>query len=437
MSGNHRGGGDRGSRSGEYRSFSGQPRAGANRPLDDLPGGPGPADHAPRTGDSPARPGDTAARPGNYAGRAGEPGGRSGDYTGRPSEAAGRPGEYAGHSGEQAGGPGPYASRSGDYAGRSGDYAGRSGESADRSGNYASRSGEYGGRSGDYAGRSGEYRGRSGEYAGGSGGYAGRSGEQAGRSGEQVGRSGEYRPRSGEYRTRSGTHRVVRERRRGRRLVAVLLGVAAGAGACALAAFVVISGLGGHDRGTSGQVVGSTAQTPAAKAEKTAVPDACTLLDSKIADRLAPHAERGPADNYASNDRQNQCVWGVYSGEDQRQLSVEMRAIAGTQAQSPTDAARAAFVSERTADESGKALIGGQEITDKARVNGLGDEAYVVYSVDKDQGSGAAVANVRLANVLVTVHYSGSDGSDPIPTGAALTGTQDAARSVVEALNQS
>ncbi|RFU43168.1 hypothetical protein DZF91_02575 [Actinomadura logoneensis] len=214
----------------------------------------------------------------------------------------------------------------------------------------------------------------------------------------------------------------------------MLLGVLAGAAACALAAVVIVNGFGGRDRHTSGQVVGSAAGTPEAKAEKTAVPDACTLLDAKIADRLAPHAERGPADNYASSDRQNQCVWGVYSGRNQRQLSVETRAIAGTQAQSPTDAARAAFASERTADESGKALLAGQRITDKVRLKGLGDEAYAVYSVDEDQGSGAAVTNVRMANVLVTVHYSGSQGSDPIGTDDALTGAQDAARSVLEAL---
>ncbi|MFC5180366.1 hypothetical protein [Actinomadura harenae] len=336
------------------------------------------------------------------------------------------------------GGGGHRGSRSGEYRSFSGEPrpGGNGTRPGTRPGTPTGRPDEYSGRSGDYGGRSGEYAGRSGEYSARSGEYAGRPGEYAGRSGEYRPRSGEYRTRSGEYRTRSGTHRIVKERRRGRRLMAVLLGVAAGAGACALAAFVIISGLGGHDRGSAGQVVGSTARTPAAKAEKTAVPDACTLLDSKIADRLAPRAERGPADNYASNDRQNQCVWGVYSGKDQRQLSVEMRAIAGTQAQSPTDAARAAFVSERTADESGKALLGGQRITDKTRVTGLGDEAYVVYSVDEDQGSGAAVANVRLANVLVTVHYSGSDGSDALATGDALTGVRDAARSVVEALDQ-
>ncbi|MEV5569372.1 hypothetical protein AB0L06_04925 [Spirillospora sp. NPDC052269] len=415
MSGNHRGGGHRGSRSGEYRSFSGEPRAGGHRPVEGLPGEYG--------------------RPtGEYAAPSGEHGGRSGEYTGRPDEHGRRSIEYDARANEYAAPPSEYAARTGEHGGRTGQYD--AGQYDARSGDYAGPSGEYTGRSGGYAGRSGEYAGRSGDYTGRSGEYAGRSGDYAGRSGEYDGRSGEHRPRSGEYRTRSGSHRVVRERRKGRRLAAVLLGIGAGAGACALAAFVVTSGLGGHDRGTTGQVVGSTARTPAAKAEKTAVPDACTLLDTRIADRLAPHAERGPADNYASNDRQNQCVWGVYSGKDQRQLSVEMRAIAGTQAQSPTDAARAAFVSERTADESGKALLGGQEITDKSRVNGLGDEAYVVYSVDKDQGSGAAVTNVRVSNVLVTVHYSGSDGSDPLATESALTGARDAARSVVEALNQ-
>lgn len=394
MSGNHRGGGHRGSRSGEYRSFSGEPPTGGYRLRGDHLGDLGPADQ-------PARPN--------------EPGAQN-----TPSA------EYSPYPGDQSGPSATYGTRPGDQNTPFGAY----GEQGGPSTAYGARSGEHDRHSGEYAGSSGGYDRRSGEDDR-------RSGEYAGRSGEFEGRSGEYRTRSAEYRARSGSHRVVRERRRGKRFVAVLLGIAAGAGACALAAFVIISGLGGHDRGSTGQVVGSTARTPEAKAEKTAVPDACTLLAPKIADRLAPHAERGPADNYASNDRQNQCVWGVYSGENQRQLSVETRAIAGTQAQSATDAARAAFVSERTADESGKALLGGQQITDKSRVNGLGDEAYVVYSVDKDQASGAAVANVRLANVLVTVHYSGSDGSDALPADDALTAVQDVARSVLESLNQS
>ncbi|MCP2335574.1 DUF4744 domain-containing protein [Actinomadura rupiterrae] len=328
---------------------------------------------------------------------------------------ASRSGEYRSFGGEIQYGPasGEYTSRSDGHPSSSDAYTSRSDGYPPRSDAYASRSDGYPSRSDAYASRSDGYPARSDGYAS----YPG--------------------PRSGEYRTRSGSHRIVRERRRGRRLAAVLAGVAAGAGACALAAFVIISGVGGHDRGSAGQIVGSTAQTPAAKAEKTAVPDACTLLDPKIADRLAPRAERGPADNYASSDRQNQCVWGAYSGENHRQLSVEMRAVPGTQSQSPTDAARASFASERTADESGKALLEGQQITSKTRVTGLGDEAYVVYSVDKGQGSGSAVANVRIANVLVTVHYSGSDGNDPLGGDAAVAGVQDVARSVVGALNQS
>ncbi|MFC4910721.1 hypothetical protein [Actinomadura gamaensis] len=424
MSGSHRSGGHRASRSGEYRSFSGDHRTASGDPAPyAVPGGRPADEYVGRSGERAPRPVQYGARNTEYGSPGSEYGVPSAEYRTRSSEYNTPGAEYGPHTGASIPRATEYGVPSGEYGTPSGEYGTPSGEYGARSGASSPRGTEYGARSGEYAGRSGEYAGRSGAYGA--------------RSGEYAGQSGGYGTRSGEFRTRSGSHRVVRERRRGRRVVAVLAGVAAGAGACALAALVIISGLGGHDRGSSGQIVGSTAQTPAARAEKTAVPDACTLLDPKIADRLAPNAERGPADNYASSDRQNQCVWGAYSGEHRRQLSVEMRALPGTQSQSPTDAARGAFASERSADESGKALLPGQEITDKIRPNGLGDEAYVVYSVDKGQGSGSAVANVRVGNVLVTVHFSGSDGNDPLATDAAVSGAQDAARSVIGALNQS
>ena len=52
-------------------------------------------------------------------------------------------------------------------------------------------------------------------------------------------------------------------------------------------------------------------------------------------------------------------------------------------------------------------------------MTGVGEQAYVVYTVDADDEIGEAVANARLANVLVTVHYSGGDDRDragrPLP----------------------
>lgn len=284
---------------------------------------------------------------------------------------------------------------------------------------YGLGSGSYGSgsyESGDYVVRSGSY-----ESGGGSGGGGG-SRRSAG---------------SGGYRSGSGSHRIVRERRKGRRWAVVVGGVVAGVGACVLAAFAIMSGVGASGGRGSGQVVGGAAESsPMSKAERSMVPDACEVAD-KLAAKLAPGAERNVGDNYQGNDRQSQCVWGAYSNDRRRQLTVELRAVAGAAQQSPTDAARRSFENERRDDESGKALLSGQELTDKTRLTDLGDEGYAVYSVDKGQGSGEAVANVRVVNVLVTVHYSGANDSDPLSANEATDGAVEAARGVVKALDAS
>ena len=115
-------------------------------------------------------------------------------------------------------------------------------------------------------------------------------------------------------------------------------------------------------------------------------------------------------------------------------LTVELRAIAGTASQTPTAVAQGTISSERSADESGKSLLAGQELTEKSDLQGVGDEGYLVYSVDKGQGSGEAITNVRLANVLVTIHYSGSDGGDPLSSKDAGDGATEAAKTVLQAL---
>ncbi|TYK47308.1 hypothetical protein [Actinomadura decatromicini] len=244
--------------------------------------------------------------------------------------------------------------------------------------------------------------------------------------------------RSGEYRT--GSHRVVRERRGGRRLAAILGVVGVGVGICVLAAYAVLSGVGASGGDDAGRVVGSgaTERTPAAKGERTAVPDSCAIVGQGLVDRLAPKAERTEADNYQSDDHQNQCVWGTYAGAAKRQLTVELRAITDTGgARTPTDAARGTFASERTADESGKGLLAGQELAEKTRLSGVGDEGYVVYSVDDKQGSGEAIGNVRTGNVLITIHYSGSDRGDPLSSRAATDGAVEVAKAALRGLDQS
>lgn len=276
-------------------------------------------------------------------------------------------------------------------------------------------------RSGDH--RSDRYRGsESGGYTTPSGGY---------RTG-----SGGYRSSSGSYRPGTGSHRVVRERRAGRRVAIMLAGVGAGAAVCVLAVVAILNGAGSGGDRDSGQVVGSgaTESSPASEGERSIVPDACTMVGDDLAGRLAPDAERDQADNYQGNDRQNQCVWGAYAGNRKRQLTVELRAVAGTAGRSPTGAARIRFAYERRDDESGKALLAGQELTDKVQLTSVGDEGYVVYSVDKGQGSGEAIANIRSVNTLITIHYSGSNDGAPLASRDAVNGAEEAAKAVLRRL---
>ncbi|SNS18363.1 hypothetical protein [Actinomadura mexicana] len=301
-------------------------------------------------------------------------------------------------------------------------------------GGYRPEGGGYGAGGDEYerysSGRpgSGPYQRETGPYETGSGGY--RTG-----SGGYRAESGGYRTGSGGYRT--GSHRA-RERRTGRRWAVVLGGAVAGVAVCGLAAFAVLTGVGASGDKSAGQVVGSgaTDDSPASKGERTAVPDSCTIVGDDLIGRLAPRSERTDADNYQGDDQQNQCVWGAYAGEQRRQLTIELRAIAAGAAASPTDAARRTFATERTADESGKGLLAGQKLTDKIRLTGVGDEGYIVYSVDRNQGSGEAIGNVRVANVLVTVHYSGSDKGDPLSSDAATGGATDVTKAVVTALSR-
>ncbi|TDC69999.1 hypothetical protein E1200_06805 [Actinomadura sp. GC306] len=231
----------------------------------------------------------------------------------------------------------------------------------------------------------------------------------------------------------------MRDRRTGRRWAVVLGGAAAAVAVCVLAAIVLLNGVGASGDDDSGRIVGSGASesSPSANGEFSAVPDSCTILAQDIADRLAPGSKRTEAEAYQSSDRQNQCVWGAYTGKNKRQLTVELRAIEAASGKTATATATALFASERSADESGKALIAGQKLTDKRRLDDVGDDGYAVYSVDKGQGAGEAIANVRSGNVLVTVHYSGGDDGDPLSSDAATDGAVEAARAVVQELGRS
>ena len=290
-------------------------------------------------------------------------------------------------------------------------------------------SGQYGRDDRGYRTGSGAYRTESGSYRTESGGYRTESG------GYRTG-SGSYRAGSGGYRT--GSHRVVRERRAGRRWSVILGATAAAVCGFAFAAFVILNGLDASGEEDGGQVVGSGAgESTQSKGERAAVPDSCAIVGQDVIDRLAPDSERNEADNYQGSDRQNACVWGAYAGESKRQLTLELRAIAAKGGQTAIAAATGAFNAERTADESGESLLAGQELADKQRLDDLGDEGYVVYSVDDGQGSGAAIGNVRVGNVLITIQYSGTNDGDPLSTDAATDGAIEVAKAAIQGLDQS
>ncbi|WP_131732697.1 hypothetical protein [Actinomadura formosensis] len=305
----------------------------------------------------------------------------------------------------------------------------------EESGPYRREADPYQRDSGPYQRETGPYQTGSGDYRSGSGGYrTDTGGHRTGTGGYRA--DGGYPRGSGGSRT--GSHRVARRRRGGRHWAAILAGAGAGVGVCVLAVFLVLSGAGADKEKDGGQIVGSgaTENSPAAKGERTLVPDSCTIVGQGLIDRLAPGSERTQADNYQGNDQQNQCVWGAYTGDNKRQLTIELRTIAGSGGQTPTGTAVKTFMAERAADESGKALLSGQKLTEKIRLTGVGDDGYIVYSVDDKQGAGEAVGNVRLVNVLITIHYSGSNSGDPLSSKAATGGATEVAKAVVEALNQ-
>ncbi|MFA1543913.1 hypothetical protein [Actinomadura monticuli] len=353
-------------------------------------------------------------------------------------------GPYPGESGQYGRDSGQYGREAAAQYGReSGQYGRDSGQYGSESGQYGRESGQYGRESSPYRAGSGPYQRETGPYEAGSGGYGSDTGGYRAAGGGRRTDSGGYRTDSGGYRSgsggyRTGSHRVARDDRGGRRWAAILGGVVAAAAVCVLAVVVILSGVGSGGDKEGGQVVGSGAadSSPTAKGERSLVPDSCTIVGQDLIDRLAPGSERTQADNYQSSERQNQCVWGAYAGDTKRQLTVELRAIEGSAEQTPTDAATKTFTAERTADESGKALLPGQKLTDKFRLEGVGDDGYIVYSVDKGQGAGEAVGNVRLANVLITIHYSGSNDGDPLSSKSATDGAGEVAKTVIQALSQ-
>jgi hypothetical protein len=171
--------------------------------------------------------------------------------------------------------------------------------------------------------------------------------------------------------------------------------------------------------------------------ERDAVPSACDTLSASIAGKLAPGADRS-ATVATQSDQHSECAWSLFGSDQSRQLGVELRAVPGSGGTSATDAAIRTFNNEWRSDRDGKDLADSAEVRDSRGVTGVGEQAYIVYTVDAKAAIGEAVANARLANVLITVHYSGGDHLNthgrPLSSGSAGDGALRAARDIVSKL---
>ena len=169
--------------------------------------------------------------------------------------------------------------------------------------------------------------------------------------------------------------------------------------------------------------------------ERDTVPGACDTLSASLATKLAPGADRSET-VATQSDQHSECAWSLFGADRSRQLNVELRAVSGSGGTSATDTAIRTFNDEWHSDRLGKDLADGAKVHDSRGVTGVGEQAYVVYMVDG--AIGTAVANARLANVLITVHYSGGDHLEthgrPLTSGTAGDGALQAARDIISKL---
>jgi hypothetical protein len=197
------------------------------------------------------------------------------------------------------------------------------------------------------------------------------------------------------------------------------------------------SGGGDHGHATRSRGAEDSPMSSVLGNERDAVPAACDTLSSGIAAKLAPDADRS-ATVATQSDQHSECAWSLYGADRSRQLNVELRAISASDGTSATDTAVRTFNDEWRSDRAGKDLADSAKVRDSRGVSGVGEQAYVVYTVDSSDSIGEAVANARLANVLITVHYSGGDDlqgkAKPLPSGAAIDGALRAARDIASKL---
>lgn len=248
--------------------------------------------------------------------------------------------------------------------------------------------------------------------------------------------SGAYR--AGGHRPASGSHRVVAgERRWGWRMALVLFGAVAGVAACALVVVLIMyrasSPLTTRPNRVAVQNQSSSNSGNNSK-ELPIVPDSCSLLTSQQATALVPGFQQNPS-TASDTDQHSQCAWTDFSAGSGRQLTVELRAIAAAGGQSATATAHTTFQNEESGDVSGKnGLSTSQTIAAHQPISGLGDEAYLVYSQDSSQAYGDAGVNVRVANLLVTVHFGGASDGSPLDQQKAADGAKEATKHILEAL---
>jgi hypothetical protein len=206
---------------------------------------------------------------------------------------------------------------------------------------------------------------------------------------------------------------------------------------CGAVAWVAGVGRGGHPTDSRPAFAENSPMSAQHGSERDAVPSVCDTLSASVAGKLAPGADRD-ATVADQSDQHSECDWGLYASDRSRQLSVELRAIAGGGGASATAAAIRTFTSEWRSDRAGDDLADGTKVRESRVVSGVGEQAYAVYSLDTADRIGAAVANVRLANVLITVHYSGGDdrqaGGVPLSSRTATDGALLAARDIVSKL---
>jgi hypothetical protein len=258
--------------------------------------------------------------------------------------------------------------------------------------------------------------------------------------------SGGYRTASGSHRAATGGHHTVGAGggsgggRPGRgRLLLILTGAVVGMAACAVAVVLVVA----HQRTGRSGVIAPQADRHSAtvSADRMVVPDSCGLVDDQFAGNLVPNFDRNQMTAASNTDQHSQCVWSQLSGDRRRQLTVELRAIAASGSSSGSAVATQQWTSEQADDLAGKGLTSSQHVTAHRAVDGVGDAAYAAYNVDDSQGYGDAAVNVRLGNILITVHYGGSDGGSanatPLASGEAMDGAASAAQKVAKALANS